>query len=346
MCEQLRKMATTTKLISDVYAEIYTGEGALTASFLEKVCALDCTGTGGTGSTSTTLSSSTTPAPVSVVDLNMYAFSTSVDGGGGNQSKMRRIDGGVFDSNKTFSYFGSEITLAGNKTVVGSALHPSTGVLWVLYYDGTLGAPNSNATLATVDKTDGSVVDVAAVTNGGSPLGNLANANLRYRISFDPTDSSLWLLIRNGNSNYIYTVNTTTGAMTLVGLVDELDPSPQSSVRAESLFFNHDGTPFVTSKDANNVVKVFSFSKTTDAVFTDYLPAEGSAAFSNLTTSSVGLLRANRFHLVSHNEASEILFQTNLTALNYLSEAAPVSSQPVNVSSSLSGLETIAYLAT
>lgn len=147
-CDQFKKMVTLSKLISEVYGEIYNDDGDLDpdGAFLQAVCAnLDCDGNGPGGGTTTTTGSTTTPvpAPGSVTDLvaadqwgydlNDFQYLTFTKPSGATQVSlyrsttassgdadlvMDRADITDFDDHSTFSSIRRAVTRPDGKVLL------------------------------------------------------------------------------------------------------------------------------------------------------------------------------------------------------------------------------------
>jgi hypothetical protein len=355
VCDQLRKLSTTTKLISDVYAEIFNTDGSLTAEFLAKVCALDCTGSGGTGTTSTTSSTSTTGAPVSVVQPDIFTFQTALDGSS-LKSTLKRFSGASFDSIKYFPSYLTSVDVASNKVVVAAALHPGNGTLYVVVMDG---APASSypLSLGTVDTATGAVTVIGA-------LGVTMASGSHYGLSFKPSDNTLWLMV-SSSETILYTLNLSTGAKTTEKKVSpfSLAPAPDGNLHETGFIIDHDSTPYYLgrySADGLYRVSTHSFTARVDAYSDYYADHVSSASIASLQSPSANIrvlpmIRNNEVFGVSLGTANnansgvsgapKTLFATDVSLADLSSPSSP-NWQHRQTLSALPGLECIAHLAT
>lgn len=246
-CDQFKKMVTLSKLISEVYDEIYNNDGELdpNGAFLQAVCAnLDCDGNGPAGTTTST--TSTTAAPVTTVESDLFLFRTELDSPS-VKSVMLQMNGSQFDSNETIN--AADITdIPGNRLILAAAIQPSgSGDLYVVHTSGVSGASGSdlNAVLATCDKATGALTDIANLTLNGvaqqadPPVDNLG-------MDFKRDDGTLYLNDRLGK---LYTVNPADGVMTEIGMIGT--PPTVDIAKTCYLSFDHDGTLFSVGAPPN-----------------------------------------------------------------------------------------------
>ena len=239
-CDQFKKMVTLSKLISEVYGEIYNNDGDLdpNGAFLKAICSnLDCDGNGPVGSTT-----STTAAPVATDEVDLFLFRTELDAPS-LKSVMLQMNGSQFDSNETIN--AADITdIPSNKVIQAAAIQPGTGDLYVIHTSGVSGESGSDLdlVLATCDKTTGVLTDVATLTIGG--------VNQNYSSSYGVTGVPLGMDFKRDDGtlyvttpgNGLYTMDPTNAVMTLVGVIGL--PTGSDNKLTSYLSFDHDGTLF------------------------------------------------------------------------------------------------------
>lgn len=340
VCDQLQKLVTMTKLISDVYGEIYDSSGNLTADFLSKVCDLDCTGTGGPGGTttaapSTTTSTTTTFAPG--VDSNIYMFYSKVVSGNLN-GFFRVVDGATFDSTRVVSY-GSEIAVATNEVVVASALHPTTGDLWVAHVDGTLGTAQDNLHLSTINKATG------ALTSVGDIGDNFAWATDQFttHMTFDRSDNTLWLY----HDLKLGQVDQTTAAWTSL----TLGTGAGAWGNMDGFCCGADGTFYVsgdsTYLNAGKPIIMQPDKTDSDVLYPGKIPILNNS--SNITTlfgDQHLILRGGEFSAVQYSTSQTTWFRTDATPSNVFSLSTITPTITANLTADMPDLMAVAYNAT
>ena len=177
-------------LWADFYANIYNQDGSFTQEFIDKICATGCAG-GGTGSSTTGASSS----------VSLYMASRFLDSGV-YRGRFFYIDSGAF----TYSTINGSM----NEVITGIAVRPSDGVVFVLYYDWTLGVHPLDLRLGTISTSTGTITPIGIAVSGSNLL-----PNPDYSLCFK-SDGTLLMSSKVGASQ-IYTVNTSTAAITALG---------------------------------------------------------------------------------------------------------------------------------
>lgn len=312
VCDQLRKVATFSKLSSDLISEIYKEDGDLTDSFLALVCALDCTGTGGPGASTTTTTTATTLAPGAVVDNNLYSFVTTIGTSNFLESEMYVLDGDIYDTQEVVSV-SYQASIASNVTIMSAALHPTTGVLYALGADGTLGVNQRPVTLYTVNTTTGALASVGAVTAPSTnPLywtaTSLTNTN-QFRLRFDPSDDKAYFLTAVASSPTVYELDLGTQALSLIGIIGVPGSVDASDITAVDFQFGTTGTPYTSSETSFG-----TFSLTPDLIQTAYLPETYGGNFTPAAALNSMFLRKSRFSYIVANGPS--LMRTDATPAN------------------------------
>jgi hypothetical protein len=362
VCSQLQKVATFSKLSSDLISEIYNEHGGLTDSFLALVCKLDCVGTQApAGPTATT--TATTLSAGAVVDNKIYSFVSS----GGTlpnsvTSTMYVVNGGVFDTQRLIDV-AYQVAVPGNATIVAAALHPTTGILYALGVDGTLEATYAlPVTLYTVNKTTGELTSVGAVTvpsavgtfNPALPYtrgSSMAFNSLTLR--FNPEDGQAYILYRPNVMGYIYEFDIETQTM--------LNPLrlglPSADVHdTKDIHFGPDGTRYAMSLNAFG-----TFSLTPDPISPEYAPHSFGATIDAAVTgtyqgAAVGhnggggyhmLIRGGgRYHYIMDLQSAYLML-SNVTTANVPPQTTDVNPRKQNLDSKFGAVPmAIAYLIT
>ena len=189
------------------------------------ICASGCGG-GGTA-TSTTGASSPTSA----------YFAT------------KYLDGSVYKSRLFYvtipGFTYSTINGSMNEIVVGLAVRPSDGVVFVAYYERQLVDPFDYVLkFGTVSTSDGTITNIGTINSGGTDFTDLS-ANDRYSLEF-ASDGTLYLsywISEASHDSQIYTLNTTTGAVTQLGTGVMMD-SALSIFYLMSMAFDSSGTAY------------------------------------------------------------------------------------------------------
>lgn len=344
VCIQLQKVATFSKLSSDLIAEIYKEDGDLTDSFLALVCALDCTGTGAPGATTTTTTATTGSAPGSVIDNNLYSFVTTRDVSGFLESEMFVINGDTYDASTIISVT-RQVVIASNVTITSAALHPTTGVLYALGVDGTLQTSQAPASLYSVDKVTGVLSLVGAITiqSSGLPLYWFQTASTavnQRRLRFDPSDNQAYMLEVTGSESFLYELDLGTQEISNpldLGVVGVVDVTDQISL---DIHFGPTGTPYTASSDSFG-----TFSLTTDPTYVTSLPTNYGGNFSPTSGLNSMILRVSEFSYIVANGPS--LMVTDATTSN-VETLAPTTASGQTLSSIFGGKMPMAtaYLVT
>jgi hypothetical protein len=344
VCDQLRKVATFSKLSSDLIAEIYKEDGDLTDSFLALVCALDCTGTGGPGASTSTTTTATTLAPGAVVDNSLYSFVTTLDGSGFLESNMYVLDGDTYDTQEIVSV-SRQVSIASNVTIMSAALHPTTGVLYVIGADGTLQTSQIPVTLYTVDTVTGVLTSLGAMTiaSSGLPFYWFPTANTtlnQRRLRFDPSDNQAYVLEVTGSDSFLFELDLGTQVISNpldLGVVGVVDVSDQI---AFDIQFGSSGTPYTASETSFG-----TFSLTPDGSYPTSLPTTYGGNFAPAAALNSMFLRNSRFSYIVANGPS--LMRTDATPGN-VETLAPATSLGQSLSGIFGGKMPVAtaYLAT
>jgi hypothetical protein len=362
VCSQLQKVATFSKLSSDLISEIYNEHGGLTDSFLALVCELDCVGTGAPAGPTATTSTATTLSAGAVVDRNIYSFVSSIVNTSNVTSTMYVVNGGVFDTQQLIDV-DSQVAVPGNATIAAAALHPTTGILYALGVDGTLEASYElPVTLYTVNKTTGELTSVGAVTVP-STVGAF-NPALHYTLTasmssnsltlrFNPADGKAYILFKPDVMGYIYEFDIETQTMSnplRLGL-------PSADVHdTKDIHFGPDGTRYAMSLNAFG-----TFSLTPDPISPEYAPHSFGATIDAATkgtwqSAPVGhnmgggyhmLIRGGgRYHYIM-DTISTYLMLSNVTTANVPPQTTDVNPRKQNLDEKFGAVPmAIAYLIT
>lgn len=224
VCEVLQKYSAMINLMADLSAGMFNPDGTLSTELTNLICATGCGG-GGTATSTTGAGSSTS------------AYFAS-----------RFLDGAVFKGRLFYltipGFTYSTINGSMNEVILGMSVRPSDGVVFVLYVDMTADTAPYPVRLGTVSVSTGVVTPIAALDLGGTPqVENLPYD--RYSLEFSSTGTlymSYWIS-GGSTTSQIYTLNTTTGAMTQLGTSVQMDVSANYFF-VFSLAFDSGGTMY------------------------------------------------------------------------------------------------------
>lgn len=279
VCDQLGNYLQMTVLFKDWVRWHYRDDGTPTTDFLNLICASGCGG-GGTSSGS----SSTGPGGTTTAFL-----ASRFESGGVYRGRLFELN----TSSWTYS------TIAGDmdQMLIGLAVHPSTQVLWAVYYDMTGDSSPYPLRLGTIDTSTGVVTPVAIINDGGSDIETTLPIN-NFCLEFKPDGTLLmgfyYLIGVNVSDTGIYTVNTTTGAVTeigtglyMVGIANRFKPTSLSYNLAGDLVAL--GLNMVTGEIITSTVNL-----TPNPAFGNVIEATEVCALGTLPTDFyVGLLEKN-----------------------------------------------------
>lgn len=224
-CTVLQNYVKMIQLVADLVGNIYNSDGSFTQSFIDKICATGCAG-GGTGSSTTGASSS----------VSLYMASRFLDSGV-YRGRFFYID------TSTFTY--ATINGSMNEVITGISVRPSDGVVFVLYYDWTLGVHPLDLWLGTINTSTGVITPIAVVLAGVALL-----PNPYFSLSFTPA-GVLYMNVTAAlpGTAQLYTVNTTTGVPTAVGNTFRLVSNPTSVVSVQSISYDSSGVLWAIGTD-------------------------------------------------------------------------------------------------
>lgn len=202
VCDQLRNFFEFQRRWSEYYALVYNEDMTFTTDYTALLCAAGCPGGIGGGETNTSSSGAYPGSSVA------YATSRFISNGNWHSR--------LFSINTASTWTYQTINADIQQYIIGLAVSPSDSTLWAIYSDIVAEPyPNTYLKLGTVNTTTGAITFVANMNTGGvNWLENFTSPGIA--MTFKP-DGTLICGTAGGFSNRLYTVDTTTGAVTQIG---------------------------------------------------------------------------------------------------------------------------------
>lgn len=200
VCEAFAKTFKMVNLTADQQAFIFTEQGDFTTTFKVLLCATGCAGGGGDTNTST-------PDPSS--DTASFVASYFVSAGK-NRGRFFFVNFADF----TYTTINGDM----DAVILGMAIRPSDGVVFVLYRDETNDPAPAPLRLGTISTTTGTITPIAPLTVSGVP--QTPNGMTGMGLVFQPGGTlmmSQWVNEFAALQSQFYTVNTTTADATALG---------------------------------------------------------------------------------------------------------------------------------
>lgn len=284
-CTVLQNYVKMIQLVADLVGNIYNPDGSFTQAFIDKICATGCAG-GGSGSSTTGASS----------NVSLYMASRFLDAGV-YRGRFFYIDTSTF----TFSTINGSM----NEVITGIAVRPSDGVVFVLYYNWTLGVHPLDLWLGTISTSTGVITPIAVVIAGAQLL-----PNPQYSLAFR-SDGVLFMDGHEGPSQ-LYTVNTTTGVPTALGDHYRLVSSPTSMVQIMGVSFDSFGVLWGIGGDGASGVglNLYTINTTPD-------PSISNALMATFVCNFVG---ASVFNAFTMKNAKKYAFYTTVGDLYQIAD--------------------------
>lgn len=207
-CDQLRSYLQMTRLYASWVSWHYGPDGLPTQDFVNLICATGCGG-GGTSDSS----------------------STSSGGGGGGGSSTAYLSSRFFSGGAYRGRFftvntdsWTYTTVAGNmdEILLAMAVHPSTGVVWVIYENQTATSDPFPVKLGTINTATGVVTSVATLNASGADIEDSGGLFYPGRVALAIRADGTFFYTYSDATQFsgsakLYTVNQTTAALTNVG---------------------------------------------------------------------------------------------------------------------------------
>ena len=226
-CDQLRAYLQMTRLYADWVSWHYGPDGLPTQDFINLICATGCAGGGTSDSSSTSSGGGSSTA---------YLSSRFFSGGAYR---------GRFFTVNTDSWTYS--TVAGNmdEIILAMAVHPSTGVVWVIYENQTATADPFPVKLGTINTTTGVVTSVATLNASGSDIEDSGGLFYPGRVALAIRADGTFFYTYSDATQFtgagrLYTVNPATAELTNVGTTMTMD-STSNRFTATSMSFDSGG---------------------------------------------------------------------------------------------------------